>query len=68
MILVLIIIIGIVPTIIIIGTHITHIDIGVQDIILMVIGDPTPTFLTDIIGPIIMVIIRTITTTTTRFL
>jgi len=69
MILVLIIIIGIVPIIITIGTHIIHIDIGVQDIILMVIGDPTPTFLTDIIGPIIMVIIRTITTTTTtRFL
>jgi len=67
-ILVLIIIIGIVPIIITIGTHIIHIDIGVQDIILMVIGDPTPTFLTDIIGPIIMVIIRTITTTTTRFL
>ena len=68
MILVLIIIIGIVPTIITIGTHIIPIDIGVQDIILMVIGDPTHTFLIDIIGPIIMVIIRTITTTTTKFL
>ena len=69
MILVLIIIIGIVPTIITIGTHIIPIDIGVQDIILMVIGDPTPTFPIDIIGPIIMVIIiRTITIITTRFL
>ena len=69
MILVSIIIIGIVPiTIITIGTHIIHIDIGDQDIILMVIGDPTPIFLIGIIGPILMVItILIITTTTNRF-
>ena len=69
MILVSIIIIGIVPiTTTTIGTHIIHSDIGVQDIILMAIGDPTPTFHIDIIGPILMgITIRTITTTK-RFL
>lgn len=68
-ILVMIIITRIVPTpITTIGIRIIHIDIGVQDIILMVIGDPTPTFHTDIIGPIIMVITIRIITTTKRFL